>query len=111
MVLHKRCIEIRDHAYHRAVERFQLTKAKATATIRRILRQGTWFESPDQPSEFLVVGRFRNRPTCAIAKIEARKVVVTTLFQLRNTARVRAYQQHGPGISAAEVSQRYNLPR
>lgn len=110
MVLPKRCIEIRGHAFHRAWERFRLNKAKATGTIRRILRQGTWFESPDQPSEFLVVGRVKNKPACAIAKIEPGNVVVTTVFPMRNTSRVRAYQQHGRGVTAAEISRRYNLP-
>lgn len=111
MVLPKRCIEIRDHAFHRAVERFRLTKPKATATIRRILREGTWFQSPDEPIEFLVLGRHQNRPTCVIAKIEMRQVVVTTVFQMRNTARIRAYQQHSPGVSAAEVADRFGLTR
>lgn len=110
MVLPKRCIDIRPHAFHRSWERLQLPKAKATATIRRILRRGTWYESPDQHGEFMVLGRAKNRPTCLIAVIEGQQVVVTTVFPLRNTSRVRAYQQHSRGISASDVTERFGLP-
>lgn len=109
MVLHKRLIDIVPHAYHRALERFRLAKADATAAIRQALRKGTWYENPSQPDEFLVIHRYRNQVLHVIAKLEPRRVTVTTLYPMRNTAKVRAYMQHSPALDARAIAQRYQL--
>lgn len=109
MVLSKRCIEITDHAHHRGSHRLRIPKAQRTARIREALREGTWYENPSSPDEFLVLHRHANKPFCVVAKVDRRTVTVTTLYLLRNTAKIRAYQQHSPPLSASDIVDRYGL--
>lgn len=109
MALSKRAIEISAHAHHRAVSRFSLSKAKATATIRRALRQGSWYPSPDTEDEYLILQRVDGSPMCVICAVEGGTVHVRTLYPLRNPGRLSPYKAHGGPFSAGEIARHYGL--
>jgi hypothetical protein len=111
VVLPKRAIEITSHAQQRAFHRLRLEKGKRTHEIREALRQGNWYENPDQPHEFLVVHRVENKPVCLTVAAEDRQLTVTTVYPMKNTGKIRAYRQHGPELDAQDIAQRYRIRR
>lgn len=111
MALPKRCIEISAHAHHRALSRFELSKAKSTHRIRKALRRGRWYASPDTPDEFLVLDRFEGMPFCVICAIEAGTVHVRTLYPLANPGQLAPYKRAGGPFTAQQVVDSYGLDR
>jgi hypothetical protein len=109
VVLPKRSIEILSHAHHRAVSRFGYSKSQATHVIREALRNGQWFQNPDDPHEFVVLEHVENQPICVVAQAETQQVTVKTLYPLRNRAKIRAYKQNGGEFTAQDIAQRYRL--
>lgn len=111
MSLPKRCIEISSHAHHRAVSRFGLSKSKSTATIRKALRSGKWYPSPDQADEYLVLERVQQEPLCVICGVEDGSVHVRTLYPLRNPGQLSDYKRQGGPFSADDIAKHYRLGR
>lgn len=111
MVLPKRAIEITSHAHQRAFHRLRIPKGERTHEIRSALRHGDWYESPDQPDEFLVVHRIDNKPVCLTVVAERSQLTVTTVYPMRNTGKIRAYRNHGPRLSAQDIANRYRIGR
>lgn len=109
MVLPKRAIDISAHAHHRAVSRFGLSKSKSTHAIRRALREGKWYPSPDAEDEYLVLKRIQGKQICVICAIEPKSVHVRTLYPLRNTGQLAPYKATGGPFSAREIASHYGL--
>lgn len=111
MVLPKRAIEITSHAHQRAFHRLRIEQGQRTHEIRKALRNGDWYENPDQRDEFLVVHRIENKPVCLTVAAEDRQLTVTTVYPMRNTGKLRAYRQHGSKLSANDIARRYRIGR
>lgn len=111
MPLPKRAIEITSHAQQRAFHRLRLEKGERTHWIRQALRQGDWYENPDQRDEFLVVHRANNKPACLTVAAEDRQLTVTTVYPMKNPGKIRAYRQHGPELDARDIAERYRIRR
>lgn len=111
MVLPKRAIDITSHAHQRAFHRLRIEGGERTHRIRQALREGDWYESPDERDEFLVVHRIDNKPVCLTVAAERRQLTVTTVYPMRNTGEIRAYRQHGPQLSARDIADRYGIGR
>lgn len=109
MALSKRLIDIADHAHHRAVTRFGWTKPEATGEIRKALRGGDWYPSPETPGEYLVLARIETTNMCVICGVENTKVHVRTLYPLRNPSKLHPYKKMGGPYKAREIKTRHGL--
>lgn len=108
-MLPNRCIEISDHAYHRAVSRFGLSRSKATHQVRTALRRGKWYPSPDTLDEYLVLDSIDQDNACVVCAIEGDTVHVRTLYRLRNPGQLRPYKEAGGPFSAGDIANHYSL--
>lgn len=109
MVLPKRSIDISAHAHHRAVSRFGLSKGKATHAIRKALRSGKWYPSPDGADEYLVLQRIQRKQMCVICVVETGTVHVRTIYPLTNPGQLSAYKRTGGPFSASEIAAHYGI--